>query len=471
MSSTSASPTPQADILRTQATEINKQADDIAKMEIANPVSSDGTTITGPGTSIIDMLHRAMSLVHAAVAADGLQVAINGVADTRTRNVVEGYAKAGVFYQKSSSGGWWLLDADGNWPTASDPTGGTIPPVIPPVTSNNFQVTNGKLFYPSGSRFIAHGICITDVTSGMTGIGTIKTAVSNAACQPLLDYFPGTTMVRLAIHTTAAGGLGLEGMNAPELVNAIHWLTAKRIVVQLGNYCFANAPIGADLQEELAWARAIGAAWKDNPYLWISSSNEPSNKSNVGATMAEQAALHDAFRGVGANNQIGLEQVNLYEGDALNGTQIGRFEFVHHSPHVYPSSPPSGGTDVASFKLIAQREVVGPQLLNAPPLRPSPPANPMHSRDGIVPVIWGEYGDSTSGYSDTVEPNGMACVQGVCQAGEEESGWCPWSIYWPQRGLGDKLVWHPDYDLPNTGLTDYGKLIVQMMGSLRPPPS
>jgi Cellulase (glycosyl hydrolase family 5) len=104
---------------------------------------------------------------------------------------------------------------------------------VSPLQCGLFGVTGGQIFGPSGQPFKAQGIDILQST-----IGNIVTGPDGG---PLLQNFPNTNMVRIAMES------GYRPLDQATL-NAINWLTAKGIVVELGNYnIFQTAPVGQDL--------------------------------------------------------------------------------------------------------------------------------------------------------------------------------------------------------------------------------
>lgn len=95
--------------------------------------SPDGTTATKPtDPAIVNSVGEKWTLVDSGDPAFGLRVAVNGTADTTTRNVVQLAYYNHVLWQKISGGLWWgKAKASDAW----TPTGGTTTapgPVTPP---------------------------------------------------------------------------------------------------------------------------------------------------------------------------------------------------------------------------------------------------------------------------------------------------------------------------------------------------
>ena len=54
-------------------------------------------------------------------------------------------------------------------------------------------------------------------------------------------------------------------------LNAINWLTAKGIVVELGNYnTTGSVATGQGLTDEVNWFSQLATQFKNNPYVWFS---------------------------------------------------------------------------------------------------------------------------------------------------------------------------------------------------------
>jgi hypothetical protein len=70
-------------------------------------VSPSGTTITTAGPAIIDAALNKWTLVLSATAGTGLQIAVNGVIDPVTNNVICLLYQNSLIYQENSGLGWW----------------------------------------------------------------------------------------------------------------------------------------------------------------------------------------------------------------------------------------------------------------------------------------------------------------------------------------------------------------------------
>jgi hypothetical protein len=297
--------------------------------------------------------------------------------------------------------------------------------------SAGFTVSGGQIIGPNGQPFHAQGIDILE--------STLPSVVSDSSGAPLLDNFPNTNMVRIAMES------GYGSLNDSGFVNAVEWLTARGIVVEIGNYnVFQTAPMGADLQAEVNWFTQLATRYKDNPYVWFSTGNEPEDTSvglPAGSVTAEQAAVYGAIRQAGNTNMVGLEP--LPRGSAgLQPAQTYQLMFnVHWDAHFY-NWETGYSQDVGSNVSQLNSDISSYQAIT--------------SADGQMPVVIGEFGDSTNG--SNIDPGGTQAVAAVLQVGPSCDGWTAWIYYWPgnmNAGMpGDELT------NENTGqLTPYGQQV------------
>ena len=310
-----------------------------------------------------------------------------------------------------------------------------VPPTNPLQTgSNGFSVIGGQIIGPNGLPFKAQGIDVLESTLG--------DVVSDPSGGKLLATFPGTNMVRIAMES------GYNSYSDPAFVNAVNWLTAKGIVVEIGNYnLFQTAPTGQDLQNEVNWFTQLAAIYKNNPYVWFSTANEP--QPNPGSISAEHQAVYNAIRGVGNNSMISLDALGAYTVNTLDPSAYSSMTNVSWDAHSY-NWMTNYSTDVGTNQARLQQEISELQTI--------------HSGDGTIPVIVGEFGNATDG--NTIDPGGTQTVQAVLDVSQACSGDTAWLDYWPGAAtMGDELV-----DQTTGQLTPYGQQIASAMRGAPPAP-
>jgi hypothetical protein len=229
----------------------------------------------------------------------------------------------------------------------------------------------------------------------------------------------------------------------------VNWLTAKGIVVEIANF---NSPVegvatGDQLAQEINWFTQLATYYKDNPYVWFGTDNEPSDASSggkapAGSVTAEQVAAYNAIRATGNKTIVVLEGATRA---TLHPNAYSTMTNVVWDAHFYNWT--SGySTDMAA--------------LQADFLKVIAPQQAIKSADGIVPIIIGEFGNSTDGSS--IDHGGQQTVQTVLNEARALGGWVAFVYYWPaswgRKGDGDELT------VEATGeLTSYGRQIAAAM--------
>jgi Cellulase (glycosyl hydrolase family 5) len=234
-------------------------------------------------------------------------------------------------------------------------------------------------------------------------------------------------------------------------LNAINWLTAKGIVVELGNYnIFQTAPVGQALQNEVNWFSQLATEFKNNPYVWFSTANEPQN--TPGNASDEQRAVYNAIRATGNTSMVGLDLIGGESPTDFDKSVYAQMSNVHWDAHYYnwqTGYSADLGTNVATL----QNEISA--------------LAPITDKDGVIPTIVGEFGDATDG--GHIDPGGSAAAQAVLDVAPTYSGSAAWVYYWP----GNMDAGMPRDELTNqdTGqLTPYGQEIAAGMSPANQPP-
>ena len=321
-------------------------------------------------------------------------------------------------------------DPAGAWdvyPTYQDDSGGwhdgpdRALPVATATTANNFSVANGNIIAPDGSVFIARGINVYDGAQGQVS--------TNAAGQPLTTLFPGVNFIRLATF---------QYSDPSYFQTFVQTMSALHVVVEIENHQGAGGGVtpltGQALVDESNWFATLAGAFKDNPYVWFGTLNEPSGPGSD--LTAEQVSNHDAIRGAGNDNMIMMEVLGDYAtgsltvgaGHGLIASSYANMRNIVWDFHYYnwlSGYSPDVATNanlLASY--IGQSQTIA-------------------SADGTVPVLIGEYGVSTDGNSE--DAGGTATCIAVQQSGVGSAAW-NWYSYAPSDNLTDN----------SNNLTSYG---------------
>ncbi len=304
--------------------------------------------------------------------------------------------------------------------------------------SGQFSISNGQIIGPDGQPFIARGIGVME--------GDEPTAAQ------LLADFPGVNFVRLAIF---------DYTSPSALASYVNSLTAAGIVVELedhnngaGNAGGSQGTIftGSQLSNELSWYSSVASAFKNNPLVWFGTNNEPSEvdangNTNPAALSTWQRQTYQAVRSTGNSNPILLEMNSWGPG------QTG----VGYTPSVYAGMS-NVVWDVHYYGWVSGYSTNESTVASTLSSMVSE-AQKITAANGTIPVIIGEYGNSTTGL--TIDQNGSQVVQAVEQSGLGSAAWA-----WGTGNPGDGLT------TAGGGLSAYGKQVAAWIaqgGAVKPP--
>jgi Cellulase (glycosyl hydrolase family 5) len=221
---------------------------------------------------------------------------------------------------------------------------------------------------------------------------------------PLTTAFPGTNMVRIFYNNPA-------DMSFATLQNYVTALTNQGIVVELQDYTASFCVLtGTALTNSVNLMASYATAFKSNPYVWLATQNEPalynlgatscSNGSyNLAAITAEQLAYYNAIRATGNNNIViisasGNPLDELFPSSVASqyaGMSNAVWDLHYYNwESGYATDVPSNAAKIAADE--TQHQVVT-------------------DTNGVIPVIIGEYGNSTDG--NNVDPGWQATITAV----------------------------------------------------------
>ncbi|HEY6461160.1 MAG TPA: cellulase family glycosylhydrolase, partial [Polyangiaceae bacterium] len=288
--------------------------------------------------------------------------------------------------------------------------------------ASGFSVQNGQIIAPDGGVFVARGINVYDSAQGSVS--------TNAAGAPLTTLFPGINFIRLDTY---------QYSDPSFFQTFVEQMSALHVVVEIEHHEGAGggvAPLtGQDLTDESSWFATLAAAFKDDPYVWFGTLNEPSGPGSD--LTAEQVSNYQAIRGAGSNAIVMMEVLGDYSTGSLTvgaghglvaSSYAGMSNIVwdfHYYNWLSGYSADVGTNANLLASYIAQSQTIA-------------------SADGTVPVLIGEYGISTDGTN--VDPGGDATCVAVQQSGAGSAAW-NWDSYAPSDNLTDG----------NNDLTSYGQ--------------
>lgn len=330
--------------------------------------------------------------------------------------------------------------------------GATISAVTP------FSVSNGKVMGPNGQVFVPHGVDIVDCAASTCSIQVLTAADITTA-------FPHINFVKIQVENNYP----IPSFYTP-LVNA---LTSQGIVVQFTNYntpgsafgCTWTAFTGAALTTEVNWYASLATAFIGNPYVWFNTTNEVCDGNNVGSANAEQVAIYNAIRATGSNAIIGIEALGGYSQGQPGYAGLGNLNPASFTSrtniiwdvHYYNGSLSGFQSNCTLGSALADATALANEIACA--------QNFTTSASGPIPVIIGEYGNSTDGTN--VDAGWVSAVQAVFGQAANSIGSGADVYYYPyaQGGAGatgDQLFnGQPSQTinpptLANSGLSSYG---------------
>jgi hypothetical protein len=177
------------------------------------------------------------------------------------------------------------------------------------------------------------------------------------------------------------------------------------------------------LQAAIAWFQSLATAYKDNPYVWFQTENEPGTPNED-----EMNGLYDAVRNAGNETVVALSWVTWGYTDRTVHSIANRMHNVIIDLHYYAMSTGSDNHDIEAHKnTIANNN----HMINAA----------YKSQDGEIPICCLEFGDACCGQ---VEPAGQVAIQAVCES--VFRGWTlwnwttDWNHSWGHDIINDKTV-------------------------------
>lgn len=307
--------------------------------------------------------------------------------------------------------------------------------------TGQFSVSGGYLIDPTGAKFIPSGTNVYDED--------MQVAIQNSAGFPLKNLYPGINYLRIGVcggGDCAINGAGSGVAGQPTSISyrsvsfytqIAAWCQTAKIVCEFedhnsnGGYWEGSnlslgslasyPPAGAMLTSVTNFWSAMATQFKGNPYAWIGSLNEiggPSyNPSDLMAQSTYHLALYNAIRATGNTNMIdfcsgfGCGNHGTLGLAALNAADYANMTNVMWLIHDYGS--------YASVS-AAQADLVGttaPNQDGGPGCYGYVCQQQILSHDGVMPVIFNEWGSSDGNASSTNGQNLATALQNAAASG------------------------------------------------------
>ena len=279
-----------------------------------------------------------------------------------------------------------------------------VPALVSSAENGLFRVSDGRIIAPDGTDFVARGINIYNSTFYPNSYPT-KGA---DAVDEIVGLFPKINMIRFAYQDDGPNNLFWSSTAVDDafLATFVEAATSRRIVVLLedhstiGDFTWTQGQINA--------YTTFAARYKDNPYVWFGTENEPDTVNREGIVQNVRAT-YDAIRSTGNNNIVCI----LSRGGGYTEDILTYANYIQGGPVPnYPGSGPgAGGSSVTAMRNViwdmhlymwanpsASVAEVENTLWNGIDSEWGPFAginvyrNGPQSADGIIPVIIGEWG-------------------------------------------------------------------------------
>nr|WP_294547210.1 cellulase family glycosylhydrolase [uncultured Rhodopila sp.] len=283
------------------------------------------------------------------------------------------------------------------------------------AATGTFHVSGGQITDPNGAPFVAAGINV------MEG--------SQPSASTLQSDFPGINFVRLAIYDYASPSA---------LTSYVDQLTSAGIVVELEDHSNSdgtdgggdsgNIFTGQELSTELNWYSSVASAFANNPYVWFGTDNEPSETDSSGnqnpaALSTWQQQTYNAVRDAGNNSPVMIE---------INGDRSPSSFAQGYTPSVYSSMTNIVG-DVHYYGWITSYSADQSTVSGNLAADIAQTQQTITTANGTLPIIIGEYGNSTTG--TTIDANANQVIAAVQQSGFGSAAWS-----WGSGNPGDGLT-------------------------------
>jgi len=258
--------------------------------------------------------------------------------------------------------------------------------VITGTPAATFSVSGGQILKPDGTTFKAQGFFM---------LSGLLSPVTNAACTPLLTWLPYINMVGISTQSSSSYDADALIANIDQVVG---WLTAKRIVVLIGDYVntdlTGNTPISnsstPNLTQMATWASKLGIKYKNNPYVWLLAGP---NEGLGGTAISTQNKIeYDAWRTTAANpNPVLFNVIGAPSGAPTNPIQIDT-SAGHYSTmtnviwSIHPYGWMCGGWG-ANEGVASDDDAMLQSMVNVA-------KGIQNSADGVMPVIAAEFGNA-----------------------------------------------------------------------------
>jgi hypothetical protein len=278
----------------------------------------------------------------------------------------------------------------------------------------NFSVSGGYLIDPTGAKFIPEGTNIDEYN--------MADILQDGTGYPVTTMLPKLNYIRVMVHPVSFNATRPTSATYPNPANyqaMASLCQSAKIVCEFedhgsnGGYWEDNTghfyglsfpPTGTLLNNTLTFWTAMAIQFKNNPYAWIGSFNELGSKSysmiDLNAISDYQLALYNAIRSTGNNNIIdfcagnGCGNKGTVGSNALKASDYADMTNVMWLLHAYIN-------DTEANALSTLNGTTAPNQHGGPGCYGWRCAQTIQSKDGVMPVIYNEFGSTNTDKNST----------------------------------------------------------------------
>ena len=325
-----------------------------------------------------------------------------------------------------------------------------LPASPPPPPTGTFTVSGGYLIDPTGAKMIPEGTGVWDYNAS-DQIGSL-TILQNNTGYPLKNVMPKANYIRVMVFPTNHSSTSFTFPPTSAFTTIASYAAAAHIVVEFEDHSSNGSywelgipggmgntptpsypPTGAALASNLTFWTAMANQFKNNPYVWFGSLNELNtgdgsySKSAIAAISTYELAFYNNIRATGATNIVDLQAGAIHPGTL--GPDSG-----------LSTSAYAGMTNIIYFLHYYQDGVTSAQALaglKGTTVSPQDGGNGcsgftcaqlIHSADGVVPLIYNEWGPASDQNPNDTAGQPLATAMASIQAsGIGSAGFLFWN--------------------------------------------
>lgn len=449
--------------------------------------SASGTVLAaGTGATLTDSLGQGWGL-----PKSGGEVFLQGTSLAATSNATELAYVNGTVWYLNGGGQWFSFNSSGG--IASGPT--TVSPL------SNFTVSGGYAHDPTGAKFQPVGTGVYDFDAS-DQIGTLI-AIQDGTGFPLKNLFPGINYLRVFVFptlnntcgTTCATGQGFAFPAVSAYATIAGYCLSAKIACEFEDHSSnggvwepgiagnqsgqpSYTPTGVYLASNLAFWASMANQFKNNPYVWFGSFNEPNtgdgslSKSAIAAIGTYQLAFYNNIRNQGANNIIDLSSSTADPNEGVGGPNGGLTvaNFSGMTNIIYYFHTYNDSNTAAQIQAALTGNTTSPSDGGSGCMVSQVCAQSIQSKDGVVPVIVNEWGPSSDpNPNDTSGQPIATAMTNMLPLGLGNAGFLYWdpngsNLYNMVNNGGTKgLTIGPGANQYN--LTTWGKIVAAVMAA------